>query len=174
MVYDRSWSVTLQNVTTSVFSDGTTKTENGAEREVPYKVTLDASPQVSTESLSKTIAYSVKENNDPVITVTRGSASVENVYEDRVEKVTQSDGSILHNTIRKTTTTTTTPVTTTKTYPKISVYTYEDGHSFTHDATDEVISSVENEVVVTTSEMSSMMGKIFFIVNKLNFWILTY
>jgi len=155
MVYDRSWSVTLQNVTTSVFSDGTTKTENGAEREVPYKVTLDASPQVSTESLSKTIAYSVKENNDPAITVTRGSASVENVYEDRVEKVTQSDGSILHNTIRKTTTTTTTPVTTTKTYPKISVYTYEDGHSFTHDATDEVISSVENEVVVTTSESTS-------------------
>lgn len=152
MVYDRSWSVTLQNVTTYVYSDGTTKTEKGAERVVPYKVTLEASPQVNKESLSKNIAYSVKENNDPVITVTRGTAIIQNVYEDRVENITQSDGSILHNTIRKTTTTTTTPVTTTKTYPKISVYTYEDGHSFTNDATDEVVSSVENEVVVTTNE----------------------
>jgi len=152
MEYDRSWTVTLQNVTTYVYSDGTTKEEKGALREVPYVQTLAAADIVTTQDMSQNITYTVEEQNDPTTTVTRGETVVVNEYVDRVETVTQEDGSKVHNTIRTTTTTSTTPVTTTLTYPKISVYTYEDGHSFTWDQTDEVVSTVEDEVVVNTSE----------------------
>jgi len=152
MEYDRSWTVTLQNVTTYVYSDGSTKTERSEIREVPYTQTLSAADIVTTQDMSQNIAYTVEEQNDPTTTVTRGETVVVNEYVDRVETATQEDGSKVHNTIRTTTTTSTTPVTTTLTYPKISVYTYTDGHSFTHDATDEVVSSTEDEVVVNTSE----------------------
>ena len=152
MEYDRSWTVVLQNVTTYVYSDGSTKTERGEIREVPYAQTLSAADIVTTQDMSQNITYTIEEQNDPTTTVTRGGTVVVNEYADRVETVTQEDGSKVHNTIRTTTTTSTTPVTTTLTYPKISVYTYTDGHSFTHDATDEVVSSTEDEVVVNTSE----------------------
>jgi subtilisin family serine protease len=152
MEYDRSWTVTLQNVTTYVYSDGSTKTERGEIREVPYTQTLSAADIVTTQDMSQNIAYTVEEQNDPTTTITRGGPVVVNEYADRVDTITQEDSSKVHNTIRTTTTTSTTPVTTTLTYPKISVYTYTDGHSFTHDATDEVVSSTEDEVVVNTSE----------------------
>ena len=62
------------------------------------------------------------------------------------------DGAILHKTVRKTTTTKTTPVTTTTTYPKVTVYTYADGHVYTHDDTDEVNAETVDEVIVEVAD----------------------
>ena len=152
MEYDRTWTITVQNITTTVFSDGTTSVVNGDKRDIVNKQTFDAAPQVTKEQLSSVIGYTVTEQNDPTTVVTRGETVVTNVYEDRNVDETQADGSILHKTIRKTTTTKTTPITTTKTYPKISVYNYADGHSFTNDATDEIVSTVEEEKIVEVSE----------------------
>ena len=67
------------------------------------------------------------------------------------EIIDQADGSKKHDTVRTTTTTKTTPVTTTLTYPKVSIYTYADGHSFTHDATDEIVPTTVDDVVVENS-----------------------
>lgn len=152
MEYDRTWTVETQNVTTTVFSDGTTSEERGVVRKIPYQQTYDAAPRVTTEEISSVIGYTSEEQNTPTVVVTRGTTAVENVYEDRLVQETQADNSILHKTFRKTTTTSTTPVTTTTTYPKVTVYTYEDGHSFTHDATDEVVSETVDDVVVTENE----------------------
>ena len=152
MIYDRTWTVTLQNITNYVFSDGTTKQEKGAIREVPNTQTLDAADVVTVLAKTSNITYTVEDQNTPVTVVTRGETAVGNVYEDRIETVTQDDNSKLHNTIRKTTKTSTTPVTTTLTYPKIKVYTYSDGHTFTWDDTDQVDATTVDEVIVDVSE----------------------
>ena len=152
MEYDRTWTVKVQNVTTTVFSDGSTSEDRGEIREVVHKQTFDAAAQVTTEEMSATIGYTADVQNDPVVVVTRGETTVEHVYDDRAEQETLSDGSILHKTVRKTTTTNTTPVTTTTTYPKVTVYTYEDGHVYTHDDTDEVTSNTEDEVIVDITD----------------------
>ena len=152
MIYDRTWTVTLQNITNYVFSDGTTKQEKGAIREVPNTQTLDAADVVTDLAKTSNITYTVEDQNTPVTVVTRGETAVGNVYEDRIETVTQDDNSKLHNTIRKTTKTSTTPVTTTLTYPKIKVYTYSDGHTFTWDDTDQVDATTVDEVIVDVSE----------------------
>jgi len=87
-----------------------------------------------------------------VVTVTNGEPVIVVENTDRVETSTQSDGSILNTTIRRSVTTTTTPVTTVITYPRVSVYTYEDGHTFTWDQPDEVSSSTEETVEVAVNE----------------------
>ena len=152
MIYDRTWTVTLQNITNYVFSDGTTKQEKGAIREVPNTQTLDAADAVIDLAKTSNITYTVEDQNTPVTVVTRGETAVGNVYEDRIETITQDDTSKLHNNIRKTTKTSTTPVTTTLTYPKIKVYTYSDGHTFTWDDTDQVDATTVDEVIVDVSE----------------------
>ena len=152
MEYDRTFTLKVQNVTTTVFSDGTMKTDKGAIRSVENKQTFDAKAQVSTEEMSNNITFTTDVQNTPTIVVTRGSDTVENVYVDRLVAEEQADTSILHKTFRKTTVTTTTPVTTTTTYPKITVYTYADGHTFTDDATDEVVTEVVDDIVVTENE----------------------
>jgi len=152
MEYDRTFTLKVQNVTTTVFSDGTVNVEQGDIRSIVNKQTFDALAQVSTEEMSSNITFTTDVQNTPAIVVTRGSDTVENVFTDRLVEELQGDTSILHKTFRKTTTTTTTPVTTTTTYPKVTVYTYADGHSFTDDATDEVVSEVVDDVVVTENE----------------------
>lgn len=152
MEYDRSWTVTLQNVTTTVYSNGTTNVVKGDERQVPYNQTLAAADAVTTQDMSENITYTVEEQNDPTTVVTRGETKIVHEHVDRVDTVNQEDGSKLHNTVRTTTTTKTTPVTTTLTYPKVSVYTYADGHSFTHDATDEIVPTIVDDVVVEVTE----------------------
>ena len=152
MEYDRTFTLKVQNVTTTVFSDGTVNVEQGDIRSIVNKQTFDALAQVSTEEMSSNITFTSDVQNTPTIVVTRGSDTVENVFTDRLVEELQGDTSILHKTFRKTTTTTTTPVTTTTTYPKVTVYTYADGHSFTDDATDEVVSEVVDDVVVTENE----------------------
>jgi hypothetical protein len=152
MEYDRTFTLKVQNVTTTVFSDGTMKTDKGAIRSVENKQTFDAKAQVSSEEMSNNITFTTDVQNTPTIVVTRGSDTVENVYVDRLVAEEQADTSILHKTFRKTTVTTTTPVTTTTTYPKITVYTYADGHTFTDDATDEVVTEVVDDIVVTENE----------------------
>jgi hypothetical protein len=153
MEYDREWTIETQNVTTTIYSDGKTDIKKGAVKSIPYKQTFDAAPRISKKELSKIISYITNVQNTPKVVVTRGSASVENLYKDRLVADKQVDDSILHKTFRKTTTTTTTPVTTTKTYPKITVYNYEDGHSFIDDATDEVVAATVNEVIVGMNEV---------------------
>ena len=152
MEYDRSWTVTLQNVTTTVYSDGTTKVDKGPERQVPYNQTLDAADNVTTQDMSENITYTVEEQNDPTTVVTRGETKIVHEHVDRVDIIDQTDGSKKHDTVRTTTTTKTTPVTTTLTYPKVSIYTYADGHSFTHDATDEIVPTTVDDVVVEVTE----------------------
>ena len=152
MHYDRTWTVSLQNITNYVFSDGTTKQEKGAVREIPNKQTLDIADVVNNVAKTSNITYTVDDQNTPVTVVTRGETAVGNVYEDRIETITQADTSKLHNTIRKTTKTSTTPVTTTLTYPKIKVYTYTDGHAFTWDDTDQIDATTVDEVIVDVSE----------------------
>jgi len=152
MEYDRSWTVTLQNVTTTVYSDGTTKVDKSPERQIPYNQTLDAADNVTTQDMSQNITYTVEEQNDPTTVVTRGETKIVHEHVDRVDIIDQADGSKKHDTVRTTTTTKTTPVTTTLTYPKVSIYTYADGHSFTHDATDEIVPTTVDDVVVEVTD----------------------
>jgi len=153
MEYDRTFTLKVQNVTTTVFSDGTVQEEKGDVRSIVNKQTFDALAQVSTEEMSNNITWTTDVQNTPTVVVTRGSDTVVNVFTDRLVEEVQGDTSILHKTFRNTNTTTTTPVTTTTTYPKVTVYTYADGHSFTDDATDDVVVEVVDDVVVTDNEV---------------------
>ena len=150
--YDRTWTIETQDVTTTVFSDGTSKVTKGAVKTVPYKQTLPITPVVTAEDMTSNITYTTEVKNTPVVVVTRGTDVVVAENVDRIETSTQAGGSLLHTTIRKTTTTTTTPVTTTTTYPNITVYTYADGHVLTDDKTDTVVNETVDDVVVQVAE----------------------
>jgi len=152
MEYDRTFTLKVQNVTTTVFSDGSTKEDKGAIREVVNQQTFDAAPQVSTEEMSSTISYTTDLQNEATVVVARGETKTESVFEDRATQEVQPDTSILHKTLRKTTVTKTTPITTTTTYPKVTVYTYADGHVYTHDDTDQVDAVTEDEVIVEVAD----------------------
>jgi hypothetical protein len=152
MEYDRTFTLMVQNVTTTVFSDGSTKEDRGEIREVVNKQTFDAAPQVSTEELYSTFNYISDVKNEPTVIVTRGETATETEYEDRTIQEVQTDKSILHRTLRKTTITKTTPVTTTTTYPNITIYSYSDGHTYTHDDTDQVETETVNEVNVEVAD----------------------
>jgi len=146
-------TITTQNVTTINYTDGSPPTIIvSTPRSVTNETSTGIVTEKSREDIEEVVPYTTRQE-DTVVTVRQGRPEVVVENTDRVETTTNPDGSILNTTIRRSVTTTTTPVITETINPNITVYEYTDGHRFSHNDGDMDISrSIENIVDVVTNE----------------------
>ena len=151
-VEDQFITIGTRPETTIIYSNGKKVINIGSVVQRTTKKTIKLKPKITSVEIQTVVPYTTKEKNAPRTVVINGEPTTTKVYKDYVKTEVQGNGSKLHKTFTKTTTTKTTPITTKLIYPKITLYTYEDGHSFTLDEIDEVTTSTKDKIEVSVNE----------------------